>query len=350
MRIRPRPWLLILAGFTCGCSGVPRGTADAERPKTLLTWAAGKESADKKPNGDGMGNGGRNGDGGEGGDPKVERSPGSDGRDDPLVTDRPDFTEASSTVGKGRIQLEAGYTYVRDRSGGATTNGHSYPEALLRVGVLADWLEFRVGQNFGNTRTGAALGVFGESGGGGTSGADSAGGPAGAGTGRAASRMNGAEDLYLGAKFALTEQKRALPETALILQGTVPTGCRDLTAGEVQPGVNFLYSWTVIEDRLSLGGSLQANRAIDDTGHGYVEVAQSLTVGYGLTDKLGAYTEWFAFYPSGAIAPGVGPQHFFNGGFTYQFTPNLQFDIRAGVGLNRRADDFFVGTGFAVRY
>lgn len=267
------------------------------------------------------------------------------------MTDRPDFTEASSTVGKGRIQLESGYTFVRDRTGGATTIGHSYPETLLRVGMFADWLEFRVGQNFGNTRTGAALGVFGVSDGGGTSGADSAGGPAGAGTGGgAASRTSGAEDLYLGAKIALTEQKGALPETAVIFQGTVPTGSRDLTAGEVQPGVNLLYSWTVIDDRLSFGGSLQANRAIDDTRHGYVEVAQSFTVGYGLTDKLGAYTEWFAFYPTGAIAPGVGPQHFFNGGFTYQFTPNLQFDIRAGVGLNRRADDFFVGSGFAVRY
>src|SRR5687768_10953213 len=44
------------------------------------------------------------GDGGEGGPDLSE----------PLVTDRPDFTEASSTVGLGVMQLESGYTYVYD--------------------------------------------------------------------------------------------------------------------------------------------------------------------------------------------------------------------------------------------
>ena len=40
----------------------------------------------------------------------------------------------------------------------------------------------------------------------------------------------------------------------------------------------------------------------------------------------------------------------FNGGFTYKFSPNLQYDIRAGVGLNDHSDDYFVGTGLSVRY
>ena len=40
----------------------------------------------------------------------------------------------------------------------------------------------------------------------------------------------------------------------------------------------------------------------------------------------------------------------FHPGLTYRVTPNLQLDLRAGVGLNRHADDFFAGSGFAVRY
>lgn len=93
-----------------------------------------------------------------------------------------------------------------------------------------------------------------------------------------------------------------------------------------------------------------APRIITADAHGYVEMAQSLTVGYGLTEKLGAYTEWFAFFPAGATAPGVTALHYFNGGFTYRVTPKFQLDIRAGLGLSRSADDFFTGTGFAVRY
>ncbi len=37
--------------------------------------------------------------------------------DQPLVTDRPDFTEASSVVGLGILQIESGYTYTYDTDG-----------------------------------------------------------------------------------------------------------------------------------------------------------------------------------------------------------------------------------------
>ena len=38
----------------------------------------------------------------------------------PLVTDRPDFTEATSAVGRGVAQLEIGYTYTFDNAFGPT--------------------------------------------------------------------------------------------------------------------------------------------------------------------------------------------------------------------------------------
>jgi hypothetical protein len=298
-------WTVLFSILAGGCTGVPRrdATGDSGAAKTLLAWSAGREP-EPKPLADPDA-------------PPVEK------KEEPLTTDRPDFTEASSTVGKGRVQLEAGYTYTRDRAGDVTSNSHSYPEALLRVGAIADWLEFRLGQNFGNAPVDSPNGVF---------------------------STGGAEDLYLGVKLGLTEQRRVLPEVALVLQTTVPTGHRDFTSSKVRPGFNLLYGWDVIEDRLSFGGSSQANRTIDATGHGYVELAQSLTAGYTLTERLGAYTEWFAFFPTGAIAPGVGPQQYLDGGFTFRLTPNIQFDVRAGVGLNRQSDDFFAGTGFAVRY
>jgi len=242
---------------------------------------------------------------------------------DEIVTDRPDFTEASSTVGRGRIQLETGYTYSRDLDSGVR-NAHSYPEVLLRAGVFADWFELRLGQNYSHTKAFAGDGgVFGTSGG---------------------------EDLYLGVKLGLTEQKAYLPEMALVLQSTVPTGHRNLTSGRIHAGMNLLYGWDVVPDLLSFAGSSQGNSATDDDGQSYLELAQSVTVGYTITSRLGAYTEFFAFFPHGATAPDTVAQYYFNGGFTYKFTPNFQYDVRAGVGLNRHAEDFFVGTGFAVRY
>lgn len=288
--------------LTTGCASVPRPdleSDDSPRPKTLLAWEAGR---------------------------KVEpetTEPAEPPEPETIATDRPDFTEASSTVGKGRIQLESGYTYFRDRTDGVTSHFHSYPEALLRIGMITDWFELRIGQNFGNSRTVVPEGIF---------------------------NSNGGLDLYVGAKIALTEQKGALPESALVIQSQIPTGHSDFSSGRVLPGLNLLYGWDVIPDLLTFAGSTQGNIAVDDNDHSYLLLAQSFTAGYRFTDRLAMYTEWFAFFPSGATAEGVTAQHYLDGGFTYLVTPNFQLDIRAGIGLSRSADDFFAGTGFAVRY
>lgn len=266
-------------------------------PKTLAQWSTGEDD----PKMDDEANG----------EPEEEKS---------IETDRPDFTEASTTVGKGRIQLESGYTYASDGKNGAS---HSYPEALFRIGMFADWFELRLAQNFLHERV----------------------------PGQGVTNFNaGGDDFYFGCKLALTEQRKFLPESALILQATAPTGHNSLTSGQFLPGFNYLYGWDVIEDKISMGGSTQANRAVDGTSNAYIELAQSMTIGYSLTKKLSAYTEWFAFFPSGSTDPDTGPEHYFDGGFTYLLTNNFQLDIRAGVGLNRHADNFFVGSGFAVRY
>ncbi len=246
---------------------------------------------------------------------------GPPGPDEGLVSDRPDFTEASTTVGRGVFQLEAGYTYIQDEADGIEVRTHSFPETLFRYGVLADWLELRCAWNYGIEETIAQ--------------------------GPPTSRVDGATDLYLGIKLALTPQEGILPEMALMPQMLVPTGGSAFTNEETLPGLSWLYGWD-INDFLSTAGSSQANMRIDDgSGDKYVQYAQSWTIGYSLTDKLGAYTEWFALFPSGADT--VKPVHYFDGGFTYQFTNNLQWDIRGGVGLNDEADDFFVGSGFVIR-
>jgi hypothetical protein len=112
--------------------------------------------------------------------------------------------------------------------------------------------------------------------------------------------------------------------------------------------VNWIYGWE-INDVISTAGSSQFNRSRDEvTLDTYVEFAQSWTIAYSLSDRLGAYTEWFGLMPSGAAT--AKPEHYFNGGFTYLLSDNMQFDIRAGAGLNGAADDYFVGSGLSIRF
>lgn len=240
---------------------------------------------------------------------------------EPLVTDRPDFTEASSTVGLGVFQIEGGYTYSYDANATSSTKGHSYPETLFRYGIFAEWLEARVAWNY------AAVGES-EFGANRTSDA-------------------GAEPLYLGLKIALTGQEGLLPEMALMPQMTVPTGPKEFGGDETLPGVGWLYGWDV-NDFISTGGETQANRALDETSaRPYLEFAQSWTVGYAIHDRVGAYTEWFVIAPDGADVDHT--QNYFNTGLTFLVNDNLQLDIRYGVGLNEAADDYFTGSGLAWR-
>ncbi len=235
--------------------------------------------------------------------------------DEPLVTDRPDFTEASSVVGLGVLQLETGYTYTYNNDAQRTI-GHSYPETLFRYGVLADWLEFRLAWNYLEEDV---------------NGVDT----------------SGSDDLYLGFKIGLTPQDGLRPEMALIPQMTVPSGGSQVTANEVLAGANWLYSWG-LNDCVSTGGSTQFNKALDGTtGDSYTEWAQSWTIAYSLTGRVGAYTEYFGFYPSGADT--ARTEHYFNGGFTFLIHNDMQFDVRGGTGLNGAADDYFVGTGLSIR-
>jgi hypothetical protein len=242
--------------------------------------------------------------------------------DAPLVTDRPDFTEASVTVGYGVVQLETGYRYSFDDDGSSSTRSHSYPESLLRLGMLADWFELRLDWNNGEERT------------------NEFGGPI--------DSVSGAEDLGLGVKFALTPQENVLPETALVLQMSVPTGSDAFTADEVLPGFNFLYGWDINDD-WSTGASTQLNRAVDDeTGDSYVEFAQSWTVNRGWTDRVTSYSEWFVLAPCSADTNHA--ENYFNGGFSVLLNDDVQWDIEAGIGLNDAADDYFVGTGLSIRW
>ena len=235
----------------------------------------------------------------------------------PLAADRPDFTEGASTVGRGVLQIEFGYTFGGDWSGGQSVQTHTLGELLLRGGVAADWLELRVAAS-PVTRV------------------DSEGSGA---------SDTGIEDLYLGAKVELTRQAGRLPALALLPQMTLPTGSTLFSAGRALPGVNLVYSWDV-PGGLSLAGSTQVSLTVADGDDSYPEWAQSAVAGAGVGARGGVYGEWYAFLPMRADAP---KEHYLNAGLTWLTADDSQWDIRVGVGLNDAAEDFFAGVGAAVR-
>jgi len=115
--------------------------------------------------------------------------------DEPLITDRPDFTESTEAVPLGRFQIEAGYTYTKE----GDADAHNAPELLLRVGVF-EGVELRIA--WPNFTTIDAPG----------------------------DDIDGLDDLNLGVKVKLLEQDGLIPHFGVIGELSIPTGADDLTS------------------------------------------------------------------------------------------------------------------------
>jgi hypothetical protein len=92
-------------------------------------------------------------------------------------------------------------------------------------------------------------------------------------------------------------------------------------------------------------GTVLLSSVTGDDGR-FFEAGNAIGISLPVNDRFESFVEYFGFYRKG----GGGPAHNLNGGFTYLFTDNLQLDINGGLGLNGRADDYFLGTGLAFRF
>jgi hypothetical protein len=251
-------------------------------------------------------------------------------REEPLATDRPDFTEASSVVGLGIVQMESGYTFVYrdDDRDGTITKVHSTPEMLWRIGIHED-VELRLVWNYLWERSRLRSAV---------------------------ASPEGGEDFTFGAKFALLEERGLIPEAALILDCTIESGASAFRTEDADVGSNLLYSWTLPQD-WSLAGSSGLSTATEDipvagglltNRDGHVVMHQSVAVGVPLCDAMGMYLEYFGLYTLGRNSN--FPENYVDGGFTFLLSNDIQLDVRAGKGLNDHASDFFSGVGLSVRF
>lgn len=244
-----------------------------------------------------------------------------------MQTDRPDFTEGTLAVPRGRLQLEGGYTFTYDREGRTRTVDHAFPEFLLRLGLVDD-LELRVGWA-GWSLTEQLVFERNEA-------------------GRRVWRTehdDAGTDMTVGFKWHLLDQDGPVPDFGVIGQLTLPTGAAGKSSGDVDPEVKLVWAYDLTES-LSIAGNVNLAAPTAEAGR-FFQASGSVSLGYAVCDWLGAYVEYFGFYPADR---GTDAAHTLNGGFTFPIGDQLQFDIRAGFGLNEEAADILAGAGFAVRF
>lgn len=234
------------------------------------------------------------------------------GLDEPLSTDRPDFTESTSTIPRGHFQIEGGTTLTRIEDVDIT----SFGELLVRIGTGDRW-ETRLTAGYARIET-----PFGE--------------------------FSGLEDPSVGIKVRFTDEPGELgpgqPAASLIVSTSVPAGDDELTADEWAPEAKLALAWE-LTPRFSLASNLIYFYAPNaDRLHRF---GATLSGSMPITDRLGAYLEWFGF--SEETKDGEAT-HFVNTGVSYLINNDLRVDARVGTGLNDADPDWFVGVGGGIRF
>lgn len=225
----------------------------------------------------------------------------------PIDTDRPDLTDATTTVARGHVQFESGFTSQTSRDGLTALSG---PELLVRIGV-SSWAELRIGQNYRSVGTGPDQ------------------------------RVSGFDDFQLGTKIHLLDQG-SLPAISIEAFTTIASGAAGIGAPRTLPGGALLLQQTS-DGPWSAGVELEIARGPVSGLSGFT----SLSVQYQATMRVQAYGEWYQLQPD--LSQSVH-QHYLDAGLLFALTNDVQVDARVGIGLNHDADRSYFGFGLALRH
>ncbi len=163
--------------------------------------------------------------------------------------------------------------------------------------------------------------------------------------------------MQVGFKFEVSKGDGWKPQSALITTVFLPTGDGGTTdptgkganySKHVVPLVDYIYGWTLPDERWTLVGSTGGSFDGRDSKV-TSEWFQSLVLQCDYTARYSIYYEAYALftrYPTDETK--TSP--YMDGGVLWRPRKNIQFDWRAGFGLNNNADDFFTGVGLSFRY
>ena len=255
-------------------------------------------------------------------------------------TDRPDFTDATYSVGQGVTIIESGYTFRRNHSSDLHIDRRQLPETLVRVG-LTDEFEIRLKWNgyvmtdITDVTTGLRTSSF------------------------------GGDDLQLGFKYEILQQDDWRPMVTFVGGTTVPSGTRGISADQMQPFGNVVLGWgfrrwlylkasTGVDFVKSnditrvIAGSLQVGPVGLGAADNSSQWHQSVSLLYQATQRVGGFVEWFSFFSNNSSDNRAS--HYIDTGLYIYLTPNTQLDVRIGERLSDRVDSLFTGAGFSVRF
>jgi len=237
--------------------------------------------------------------------------------DEPLVTDRPTDSASPELVPPRTLQVEVGYRFTRLDDEAGRTDDHKFPDLLARFGI-SERVEARLtaaGWTFRDQTSGS---------------------------------QNGFNDVSLGAKIALAEERGARPQMALLADVSLPVGGVEFTDDYVIPKVLLLAAHR-LSDRFALVYNLGPSFVTakkEGTTRTDVTLNYAMALGAGASGRVTLFGELYGAFAFGAARR---DRHSFQAGATILLARTFQIDVRAGVGIVDNEPDWLAGAGLAFR-
>ncbi len=230
-----------------------------------------------------------------------------------LITDRPDATEAPTTVPVGSLQVETGAFTTSFTNGNFEDRVIGYNTTLLRYGIFSN-LELRVGWNYEQNTISFQ--------------------------GQEISELTGLSPLLFGAKVAIRKERGWMPEIGLIGHLFLPfTASADFKPEFTSADFRFAFNHTLSE-RSGLAYNIGGQYGGDSPELAYI---YTIAYGYAVTEKLGAYVELYGDLPENNRA-----NHFWDAGLTYAVAPLVQLDATIGTSITE-GQDLLLSAGISFR-
>lgn len=226
-----------------------------------------------------------------------------------IVTDRPDFVEAASTVGKGSIQIEAAVAFAETE---AEDFGTPF---LLRVGFADAW-EARV-ETFGYRRSTEEVGP-------------------------SEVTTDGVSDFAVGVKWAFfAPESGNAPAMGALVHLRLPTGSNDFQGDGTVPSLRISAEWDLGDDwGIGIMPGIRYDRLGDER---FVAGLIGAVAGKGLTDTFRVFAE-IAFEQIAKDHNG-GDVGFVDFGGMFLLNPRWQLDASTFVGITDQAPDYGFSLG-----
>lgn len=220
-----------------------------------------------------------------------------------IITDRPDQTESSSTVGNRNLQIESGLLIGFEGDAPNSVRQILAPTNLFRYGI-SKGVELRFLSQFETLKNGNLS-------------------------------IQGISDIEIGTKIQILKEENEDVEIALLSHLIVPTGTSELTSDNFGT-INKLCLSHDLNEKMSVGYNLGYNYF----GKNDEALTYSIALGIGVNKQVGIYIE-----PYGEMVNFDEMVLNFDAGLTYLANENLQFDFSFGTGINERMN--YISAGFS---